>query len=142
MDSSRPDGGYKPFVDANRELPEFTLQAVLLGIVFGILFGAVSTYLGLCAGLTVSASIPISVLAISVFKRLGRSSILENNIVQTTGSAGESLAAGVIFNLPGLSAGVLAHLFPRHDRRLARHPVHDSAASLPDCAGARRAALS
>ncbi len=83
-------------------MPEFTLRAVLLGVGFGILFGAISTYLGLRAGLTVSASIPIAVLTISLFKKLGHSSILENNIVQTTGSAGESVAAGVIFTLPAM----------------------------------------
>ena len=81
---------------------EFTLRAVILGALFGILFGAVSVYVGLRAGLTVSASIPISVLSISILRAFGRSTILENNIVQTTGSAGESLAAGVIFTMPAL----------------------------------------
>ena len=71
-------------------------------MVFGIIFGAATVYLALKAGLTVSASIPIAVLSISVFKRLGKSTILENNIVQTIGSAGESIAAGVVFTLPGL----------------------------------------
>src|SRR5689334_15005245 len=74
----------------------------MLGALFGILFGAVSVYVGLRAGLTVSASIPIAVLSISILRAFGRSTILENNIVQTTGSAGESLAAGVIFTLPAL----------------------------------------
>ncbi len=90
------------FVPSETSLPEFTPRAVLLGLLFGLLFGAVSTYLGLRAGLTVSASIPIAVLAISIFKKLGHSSILENNLVQTTGSAGESIAAGVIFTLPAM----------------------------------------
>jgi putative OPT family oligopeptide transporter len=81
---------------------EFSLRAVLLGGVFGLLFGAVTVYVGLRAGLTVSASIPISVLSISILRAFGRSTILENNIVQTTGSAGESLAAGVMFTLPAL----------------------------------------
>ena len=75
---------------------------MVLGALFGILFGAVSVYVGLRAGLTVSASIPISVLSISILRAFGRSTILENNIVQTTGSAGESLAAGVIFTMPAL----------------------------------------
>ena len=66
-----------------------------------MIFGAATVYLALKAGLTVSASIPIAVLAISVFKKLGSSTILENNIVQTIGSAGESIAAGVVFTLPG-----------------------------------------
>jgi putative OPT family oligopeptide transporter len=75
---------------------------VILGALFGLLFGAVTVYVGLRAGLTVSASIPISVLSISILRAFGRSTILENNIVQTTGSAGESLAAGVMFTIPAL----------------------------------------
>jgi putative OPT family oligopeptide transporter len=81
---------------------EFTFRAVMLGSVFGLLFGAVTVYVGLRAGLTVSASIPIAVLSISILRAFGRSTILENNIVQTTGSAGESLAAGVMFTIPAL----------------------------------------
>jgi len=81
---------------------EFSVRAVILGALFGLLFGAVSVYVGLRAGLTVSASIPIAVLSISILRAFGRSTILENNIVQTTGSAGESLAAGVMFTLPAL----------------------------------------
>ena len=72
------------------------------GRLFGLLFGAVTVYVGLRAGLTVSASIPIAVLSISILRAFGRSTILENNIVQTTGSAGESLAAGVMFTIPAL----------------------------------------
>jgi putative OPT family oligopeptide transporter len=83
-------------------MTEFSWRAVILGALFGILFGAVSVYVGLRAGLTVSASIPISVLSISILRAFGKSTILENNIVQTTGSAGESVAAGVIFTLPAL----------------------------------------
>jgi putative OPT family oligopeptide transporter len=79
-----------------------TWRALILGALFGVLFGAVSVYVGLRAGLTVSASIPIAVLSISILRAFGRSTILENNIVQTTGSAGESVAAGVIFTLPAL----------------------------------------
>ena len=71
-------------------------------MLFGLLFGASTVYLGLRAGLTVSASIPIAVLAISVLKKLGGSTILENNIVQTIGSAGESVAGGVVFTIPAL----------------------------------------
>lgn len=74
----------------------------MLGGIFGLLFGAVTVYVGLRAGLTVAASIPIAVLSISVLRALGRASILENNIVQTTGNAGQSIAAGVIFTLPAL----------------------------------------
>ena len=82
-------------------MPELTAKAIVLGMVFGVIFGAATVYLALKAGLTVSASIPIAVLAISLFKRFGSSTILENNMVQTIGSAGESIAAGVVFTLPG-----------------------------------------
>jgi putative OPT family oligopeptide transporter len=92
---------FRPFVADEAKVPEFTLRAVLFGAFFGIVFGAVTVYLALRAGLTVSASIPIAVLAIAILKRMG-SSILENNIVQTAGSAGESVAAGVVFTLPAL----------------------------------------
>jgi len=93
---------FQPFVSAERVIPEFSLKAIVLGAVFGIIFGAATVYLALKAGLTVSASIPIAVLAIAVFKRFGKSTILENNIVQTIGSAGESIAAGVVFTIPAL----------------------------------------
>src|SRR5688500_13832525 len=93
---------FQPYVPASQSPAEFTLKAVIIGVLFGLLFGASTVYLGLRAGLTVSASIPIAVLAISVLKRLGGSTILENNIVQTIGSAGESVAAGVVFTVPAL----------------------------------------
>jgi putative OPT family oligopeptide transporter len=99
--TARP-GEFRSYVPASESPAEFTLRAVLLGALFGLLFGAVTVYVGLRAGLTVSASIPISVLSISILRAFGRSTILENNIVQTTGSAGESLAAGVMFTLPAL----------------------------------------
>jgi putative OPT family oligopeptide transporter len=89
-------------VDTSETIAEFSVRAVILGSLFGVLFGAVSVYVGLRAGLTVSASIPIAVLSISILRAFGRSTILENNIVQTTGSAGESVAAGVIFSMPAL----------------------------------------
>jgi putative OPT family oligopeptide transporter len=93
---------FQPYVPASQSPAEFSVQAILLGAVFGLIFGASTVYLGLRAGLTVSASIPIAVLAISVLKRFGGSTILENNIVQTIGSAGESVAAGVVFTVPAL----------------------------------------
>src|SRR6266851_1524842 len=93
---------FRPYVPADQEIPEFTAKAVILGVIFGIIFGAATVYLALRAGLTVSASVPIAVLAIAVFKKLGKSTILENNIVQTIGSAGESVAAGVVFTMPAL----------------------------------------
>src|SRR6266851_2626318 len=97
-----PELKFAPYVPPDETRPEFTPRAVLFGGLFGILFGAVTVYVGLRAGLTVSASIPIAVLSISVLRALGKASILENNIVQTTGSAGESVAGGVIFTLPAL----------------------------------------
>jgi putative OPT family oligopeptide transporter len=93
---------FKPFVPATESRPELTARALILGSLFGVLFGAVTVYVGLRAGLTVAASIPISVLSISILRAFGRSSILENNIVQSTGNAGQSIASGVIFTLPAL----------------------------------------
>ena len=93
---------FKPFVPATESRPELTIRALLLGAFFGVVFGAVTVYVGLKAGLTVAASIPISVLSISILRAFGRSSILENNIVQSTGNAGQSIASGVIFTLPAL----------------------------------------
>ncbi len=93
---------FKPFVSPTEVRPELTARALILGAFFGILFGAVTVYVGLRAGLTVAASIPISVLSISILRAFGKASILENNIVQTTGNAGQSIASGVIFTLPAL----------------------------------------
>ena len=92
---------FKPYIADDAVVAEFTPKAIIFGALFGILFGASTVYLALRAGLTVSASIPIAVVAISLLKRFGGSTILENNIVQTIGSAGESIAAGVVFTLPG-----------------------------------------
>jgi putative OPT family oligopeptide transporter len=100
--STAPPGEFRSYVSAEETQKEFTIRAVILGALFGLLFGAVTVYVGLRAGLTVSASIPISVLSISILRAFRRSTILENNIVQTTGSAGESLAAGVMFTIPAL----------------------------------------
>ena len=100
--STAPPGEFRPYVDSSQSPAEFSVRAILLGAFFGIMFGAVSVYVGLRAGLTVSASIPIAVLSVSILRAFGRSTILENNIVQTTGSAGESVAAGVIFSIPAL----------------------------------------
>ncbi|HNF96145.1 MAG TPA: OPT/YSL family transporter, partial [Pseudomonadota bacterium] len=88
--SSTSQQPYVPYIAPDADVAELTPKAVLLGALFGILFGAATVYLALRAGLTISASIPISVLSIAVFKKLGKSTILENNIVQTLGSAGES----------------------------------------------------
>jgi OPT family oligopeptide transporter len=91
---------FQPYVPASVIMPEFTFRAVLLGCIFGVIFGAANVYLALKAGLTVSASIPIAVLAISLGRKFLKTTILENNIIQTTGSAGESIASGVVFTLP------------------------------------------
>ena len=93
---------FRPFVSAEEQPKELSIRALLLGAVFGVIFGAVTVYVGLRAGLTVAASIPISVLSISILRVFGRATILENNIVQTTGNAGQSIASGVIFTLPAL----------------------------------------
>ena len=92
---------FQPFVPDESKMAEFTIKSVLVGAAFGIIFGAATVYLALKAGLTVSASIPIAVLAITLGRRFLKTTILENNIIQTTGSAGESIAAGVVFTLPG-----------------------------------------
>lgn len=92
---------FQPFVSPETNMKEFTIKSVLVGSAFGIVFGAATVYLALKAGLTVSASIPIAVMSIALSKLFLRTTILENNIIQTTGSAGESIAAGVVFTLPG-----------------------------------------
>ena len=97
-----PEARFEPYVPSETKLKEFTPRALILGSIFGILFGGVTVYVGLRAGLTVSASIPIAVLSISILRAFGRATILENNIVQTTGNAGQSVASGVIFTLPAL----------------------------------------
>jgi len=98
---------FKPYVPDEARLPELSFRAVALGALLGLVFGASSVYLALRVGLTVSASVPIAVLAITIFRAFsrrlgGQASILENTVVQTTGSAGESIAAGVAFTLPAL----------------------------------------
>ena len=92
---------FKPFVAPETNMKELTVKSILLGSLFGVIFGAATVYLALKAGLTVSASIPIAVIAITLGRRFFKTTILENNIIQTTGSAGESIAAGVSFTLPG-----------------------------------------
>lgn len=93
---------YPPYIAASRSIPELTFKAVLTGIIIGVIFGAANAYLGLKVGMTVSASIPAAVIGVAIFKFLRKGTILETNMVQTIGSAGESLAAGVIFTLPVL----------------------------------------
>ncbi len=92
---------FKPFIAPESSVKELTVKSILFGSLFGIIFGAATVYLALKAGLTVSASIPIAVIAITLGRKFLKTTILENNIIQTTGSAGESIAAGVVFTLPG-----------------------------------------
>lgn len=94
--------GHKPYVPDDTDMPEFTLKALALGTVLGLVFAMSSLYLVLKVGMTVSATIPVAVLAITLFRVLGKSSILENNVVQTAGSAGESIAFGVGVTMPAL----------------------------------------
>jgi putative OPT family oligopeptide transporter len=93
---------HQPYIAPSQSLAELTPRALVLGVLLGLIFGASNVYLALKIGLTVSASIPIAVLAITIFRTLGRSTILENNIVQTTGSAADSVSAGVVFTIPAI----------------------------------------
>ncbi len=95
--------GYQPYVPPETSMREFTLRALVLGAILGIVFGAANAYLGLKVGMTVTASIPVSVISMALLRGLfKRGTILENNLVQTVGSSGESLAAGVVFTIPAL----------------------------------------
>ncbi len=95
--------GFKPYIPADKVMPEFTVVSVILGALLAIVFGGANAYLGLRVGMTVSASIPAAVVSMGIMRKvMKRDSILENNMVQTIGSAGESLAAGAIFTLPAL----------------------------------------
>ena len=94
---------FKPYIPAEKITPEITVTSIIMGILLAVIFGAANAYLGLRVGMTVSASIPAAVISMGVIRVLMRkNSILESNIVQTVGSAGESLAAGAIFTLPAL----------------------------------------
>ena len=84
---------FRPFIGPEKNVRELTVKSILLGSLFGVIFGAATVYLALKAGLTVSASIPIAVIAITLGRKFFKTTILENNIIQTTGSAGESIAA-------------------------------------------------
>lgn len=98
-----PGEAYRPYVPATQTIAEFTVRSVVIGALVGIVFGAANAYLGLLVGLTVCASIPAAIIGLAVGRGLiGRMTILENNMVQTIGSAGESLAAGVVFTVPAL----------------------------------------
>ena len=153
--TSGPSGpsGFQPYVPDDVQMPEFTWPAVLVGAVLGIVFGASSLYLVLKVGMTVSASIPVAVLSITLFRvfsrdvRLPPATILENNIVQTTGSAGESIAFGVGVTMPalmllGFEMNVGARDDGRRARRPAGHPDDDPAAPGVHRQAARQVELS
>ncbi len=94
---------FKPYIPAEKITPEFTVTSIIMGVLLAVVFGAANAYLGLRVGMTVSASIPAAVISMGVIRVIMRkNSILESNMVQTIGSAGESLAAGAIFTLPAL----------------------------------------
>jgi len=101
-DSAGTDVETTPYVPASTSLPEITVKAVVLGILLSITLAGANAYLGLFAGMTVSASIPAAVISMAILRLFRESNILENNIVQTAASAGESLAAGVIFTIPAM----------------------------------------
>ena len=96
---------FKPFIPADKILPEITVTSIIVGMILAVVFGAANAYLGLRVGMTISASIPAAVISMGIIRViLKRNSILENNMVQTIGSAGESLAAGAIFTIPATIA--------------------------------------
>src|SRR6185312_4942799 len=90
---------HRPFVPENVKMPEFTLRAILLGLVLTVVLGAANAYLGLRAGQTIAATYPAAVISMAVL-RIGKGSLLEENIARTAGSIGESVAAGAVFTLP------------------------------------------
>ena len=94
---------FKPYIPADKITPEFTVTSIIMGVILAVIFGAANAYLGLRVGMTVSASIPAAVISMGVIRKImKKNSILESNMVQTIGSAGESLAAGAIFTMPAL----------------------------------------
>src|SRR5436189_1704784 len=104
---SDPSAKFEPYIPASTKIPEFTFRAVITGAILGMIFGASSLYLVLKVGLTVSASIPVAVISLAMFRGLSKlgvrdSTILENNITQTAGSAGESLAFGIGVTMPAI----------------------------------------
>ena len=131
---------HSPYISADEEPKELTLRVLIVGVVLGILMTAANAYLGLYAGMTVSASIPAAVMSMLILRSMFKDvSILENNAVQTMASAGESLAAGVIFTVPAmLVIGIWIDIewFPTLSialRRVARDHVHHSIASIVHC---------
>ena len=116
---------HRPYVPAEKSPAELTLTSIITGVLLAVVFGAANAYLGLRVGMTVSASIPAAVISMGVIRFIfKRDSILENNTVQTIGSAGESLAAGAIFTMPALFMWAAEVLFKRLGAELMRMKVH------------------
>ena len=93
---------FKPYIPSNKKIKEFSFRAIFFGVLFGFIFCIGNAYLGLKTGTTISPSIPAAILSMSLFRFFKRSTILENNIVQTIATIGEAMAAGVIFTIPAL----------------------------------------
>ncbi len=127
MENKENKQEFKPYVPAHKVTPELTVTSIIMGILLAVIFGAANAYLGLRVGMTVSASIPAAVIAMGVIRVImKKNSILESNIVQTIGSAGESLAAGAIFTLPTLflwASGAVWRAFWRESRASVRENV-------------------
>ena len=143
---------FKPYIPAEKITAEMTATSVIMGIILSVVFGAANAYLGLRVGMTVSASIPAAVISMGVIRvLLKKNSILESNMVQTIGSAGESLAAGAIFTMPALFLWAKEGLCDKPsileitpDRPVRRHSgrsVHGAPAQRPDRQGARHPAV-
>lgn len=126
--NSKNQAEFKPYISADRVMPEFTVTSIILGAILAILFGGANAYLGLRVGMTVSASIPAAVISMGIIRLiLRKESILENNMVQTIGSAGESLAAGAIFTLPAI--------FMWADDGIGKNPTYLVIALVAICGG-------
>ena len=147
------DNSFKPFVPAEKNLPEFTATSIILGILLAVLFGGANAYLGLRVGMTVSASIPAAVISMGVIRViLRRDSVLENNMVQTIGSAGESLRRRRdLYNACVFPVGKGGHKRPAGDAfhlahstawRAARRPFYGSAQKSAHRQGTWRTAVS
>ena len=137
---------FKPYISADKVLPEFTVTSILMGIILAVVFGAANAYLGLKVGMTVSASIPAAVISLGVIRVImKKNSILESNMVQTIGSAGESLAAGAIFTMPALFLWAEEGKIAMPDRPVWWYPgcsVYDPAEKSTDRRRTRNPAVS
>ena len=98
----KPGGKVEPYIPAETSLPELTIGTLLLGALLSVILGGANAYLGMFAGMTVSASVPAAVISMAIFRAIRRGNILQNNGVQTAAASGEGLASGVIFTLPAV----------------------------------------